>query len=55
MKNEAIDARLEHAEGAIRRVRVLHSHGLGTDTCNGCGECWPCSTIDAIDALGNQS
>ena len=46
---EALNSGLKAAEDAIKRVRDLHSHGRGTDTCNGCGEGWPCSTTEALD------
>ena len=44
-RNREYSAALER----IQRVRDLHSHGRGTDTCNGCGDSWPCSTTEALD------
>lgn len=38
----------EWAEAAIERVRAIHSHGRRTNTCNDCGQPWPCEVTRAL-------
>lgn len=40
---------LERAEAAIARVRAIHTHGPRTNTCNDCGQPWPCEVTRALD------
>lgn len=41
--------RAERAEAAIARVRAIHTHGPRTNTCNDCGQPWPCEVTRALD------
>ncbi|MER5600533.1 hypothetical protein [Streptomyces sp. NPDC002265] len=48
-------ARAEAAEAAVERVRQIHNHGTRTDTCNDCGQPWPCEVIRALAASEENS
>jgi hypothetical protein len=41
--------RAEQAEAAVERVRAIHTHGPRTNTCNDCGQPWPCEITRALD------
>jgi hypothetical protein len=41
--------RAEHAESALERVRAIHNRGGRTNTCNDCGQPWPCEVTRALD------
>lgn len=48
--------RAEKAEAAIERVRQIHTHGPRTNTCNDCGQPWPCEITRAIgEPRGNSA
>jgi hypothetical protein len=51
MNERAIDLtiRAEQAEATVARVRAIHSHGPRTNTCNDCGQPWPCEVTRALD------
>lgn len=44
----AAEQRADQAEAAIERVRAIHSHGRRTNTCNDCGQPWPCEVTRAL-------
>lgn len=39
----------EQAEAKLDRLREPHTRGPRTNTCNDCGQDWPCETIQTID------
>ena len=48
------EERAEKAKAAIERVRAIHTHGPRTNTCNDCGQPWPCEVTRALDEQQEQ-
>ncbi|MFC8491810.1 hypothetical protein ACFUJU_13605 [Streptomyces sp. NPDC057235] len=53
-QRDTAEAERDAARNALAEIRALHTHGRITNTCNDCGEFWPCSTTQALDRHQTQ-